>query len=80
MRHGPSGNVLEPVILPQDTECAVIAVPRGESMQRLLPETSVKPSTGLVLFNCGSSVSYCFTEINGTAAVQHCSAELAGKI
>lgn len=57
-----------------------IAVPQGESMLGLLPETSEKSSTGLVMFNCSSSVSYCITEINGAAAVQHCSAELAGKI
>lgn len=57
-----------------------IAVAKGGSVLRLLPETLEKSSTGLVLFNSSSSVSYCFTEIDGTAAVQHCSAELAGEI
>lgn len=58
----------------------LIVVAKGGSMLRLLPETLEKSSAGLIMFNSSSSVSYCFTENNGTAAVQHCSAELAGKI
>lgn len=57
-----------------------VAVAKGESVLRLLPETSEKLPAGLIMFNSSSSVSYCITEIDGTAAVQHHSAELAGKI
>lgn len=80
LRHDPSGDILERVILAQDTKCAVDSSSQSESMLRLLPETLKELSAGLVMFNCSSSVGYCFTEMNGTAAVQHCSAELAGKI
>lgn len=55
-----------------------IAVAKGESVLRLLPETG--EISNRTHYNSSSSVSYCFTEIDGTAAVQHCSAELAGEI
>lgn len=68
------------MILAQGTKCAFDSSNQSESMLRLLPETLEELSAGLVMFICSSSVSYFFTEMNGTAAVQHCSAEFAGKI
>lgn len=39
LRHDPSGDILERVILAQDTKCAVDSSSQSESMLRLLPET-----------------------------------------